>query len=109
MEKIIQFYHEAFPQTGLSDWFYALLGLMLHVIVKLKNVSFKHFKWKVFLGEFLPVWFFCLISIVILVGTLPIVLSNYSGLDSALIGYASSSIFKQMFKSKIGNMNILMD
>ena len=109
MEKIIQFYNEAFPQTSLSDWFYALLGLMLHAIVKLKNISFKDFKWKVFLGEFLPVWLFCLISIVILVGTLPIVLNNYSGLDSALIGYASSSIIKQLFKGKMGNLNILTD
>ncbi len=109
MEKIIEIYNEIFPQTGLSDWFYAFLGLMLHVIVKLKNVSFKHFKWKVFLGEFLPVWHFSLITIVILVGTLPLVMSNYNTLDSALIGYASSSIFKQLFKSKIGNLNILTD
>jgi hypothetical protein len=109
MEKIIEIYNEVFPKTGLSEWFYALLGLLLHVVVKLKNVKFKHFKWRVFLGEFLPVWFFCLFSIVILVGTLPLVMANYSVLDSALIGYASSSVIKQMFKSKMGNLNVLTD
>lgn len=109
MEKLIEIYYEIFPKTGLSDWFYALLGLMLHIVVKLKNVKFKNFRWKIFLGEFMPVWFFCMFSIVILVGTLPLVMTNYNGLDSALIGYASSSIFKQLFKTRIGNLNILTD
>lgn len=107
MEKIIEIYNEVFPHTTIADWFYALLGLLLHVIVKLKNVSFKHFKWRMFLGEFLPVWHFSIITIFILVGTLPQVMENYNVLDSALIGYSSSSIFKQLFKSKTGNLNVL--
>lgn len=108
MEKLIEIYNEIFPKTTLSDWFYAFLGLMLHVVVKLKNVSFKNFKWKIFLGEFLPVWHFSLIAIFILVGTLPQVMTSYNVLDSALIGYASSSIFKQLFKHRtFGNLNIL--
>ena len=107
MKTIIDIYHEIFPHTTIADWFYALLGLLLHVAVKLKNVSFKHFKWKTFLGEFLPVWYFALIAIFILVGGLPQVMSDYNILDSALIGYSSSSILKQLFKSKTEKLNIL--
>ncbi|MDP1800835.1 MAG: hypothetical protein Q8L81_05755 [Bacteroidota bacterium] len=107
MEKLIEIYREVFPHTTMADWFYALLGLLLHATVKLKNVSLKHFKWRTFVGEFLPVWYFSLIAIFILVGGLPEVMSNYNVLDSALIGYSSSSIIKQLFKSKTENLNIL--
>lgn len=107
MEKIIEIYNEIFPHTTMADWFYALLGLILHIGVKLSKVSFRHFKWRIFLGEFIPVWHFAVITIFILVGTLPQVMTNYNILDSALIGYSSSSIFKQLFKSKTGNLNVL--
>ena len=107
MEKLTEMYREVFPNTGLGDWIYAICGLLLHVIVKLKNVSFKHFKWKRFLGEFLPVWFYSLISIAILVGGLPQIMTNYNFVESALIGYSSSSMFKQLLKSKTSNLNIL--
>lgn len=107
MEKLIEIYYEVFPKTTAADWFYALLGLLLHIVVKLKNISFRRFKWKIFLGEFIPVWHFAVISVAILVGTLPLVMDNFNTLDAALIGYSSSSIFKQLFKSKTGNLNIL--
>lgn len=108
MEKLIEIYNEVFPQTKLADWFYALLGLLVHVAVKMKNVRWHEFNLKRFLGEFLPVWFFALMTIVICVGTLPVVMSNYSVLDSALIGYGSSSIFKQLFKGRRGNLNVFV-
>jgi len=107
METLIEIYHQVFPKTTLSDWSYAFLGLLAHVLIKLKNIPWRKFKWKIFLGEFLPVWHFSLLTIFILIGALPQVMSNYSVLDSALIGYASSSIFKQLLKSKTGNLNIL--
>jgi len=108
MEKLTEIYNEAFPHTGMADWFYSLLGLLLHVIIKLKSVPFRQFKWKIFFGEFLPVWQFSALTIFILMGTLPQLMDDYSILDSALIGYASSSIFKEAFKSKTGNLNILL-
>lgn len=107
MKTIIDIYQEIFPHTTMADWFYALLGLLLHAVVKLKNVRFKDFKGKTFFGEFLPVWYFAFIAIFILVGGLPEVMTNYNVLDSALIGYSSSSIIKQLFKSKTEKLNIL--
>jgi len=107
MEKLIEMYRDVFPHTGIGDWFYALCGLLLHVIVKIKHVPFHQFKAKRFFGEFLPVWFYSVIVIVILVGGLPQLMTNYNLLDSALIGYSSSSIFKQLLKSKTSNLNIL--
>ncbi|MGZ4089115.1 MAG: hypothetical protein ACXVNO_00225 [Bacteroidia bacterium] len=107
MEKLIEIYNEVFPKTSVADWFYALLGLFLHIVVKLKNISFKRFKWRVFLGEFIPVWHFSILSVAILVGTLPLVMDHFNTLDAALIGYSSSSIFKQLFKSRTGNLNVL--
>jgi len=107
MEKLNEIYKEIFPHTSMADWFYALMGLLLHAVIKLKNISFKHFKWRIFIGEFLPVWYFSLCSLFILIGGLPQLMSNYNILDSALIGYASSSVFKQLLKSKISNLNIL--
>lgn len=106
MEKLIEIYHDIFPQTGIADWYYAFFGLLFHAVLKLKNVTFERFKWKVFLGQFLPVWFFSLCTIVILLGALPQVLVNYSILDSALIGYSSSSLFKQLLKNRLGNLNV---
>lgn len=108
MEKLIEIYNEVFPHTRMADWFYAFLGLMIHVAVKLKNVHWQEFKLKRFLGEFLPVWFFAIITIVICLGALPQLMSNYNVLDSALIGYGSSSMFKQMFKSRKGNLNVFV-
>ena len=105
MNKVIEMYREVFPHTGLGDWFYAFCGLLLHVIVKIQSVSFHHFKWRRFLEDFLPVWFYSLIAIVILVGVLPQVMPDYNLLDSALIGYSSSSIFKQLLKSKTPNLS----
>ena len=107
MEKLTEMYREVFPHTGLGDWFYALCGLLMHVIVKLKRVSVKHFKWKRFFGEFLPVWFYSCIAIVILVGGLPQIMTSYNVVESGLIGYSASSVFKQLLKTKTSNLNVL--
>lgn len=107
MKTLIEIYHSVFPHTSMADWFYALLGLLLHAFIKVKHLSFKNFKWKIFMGEFLPVWHFSVLTVFILLGALPQVMQNYSVLDSALIGYSSSSLFKQLLKSKTGNLNIL--
>lgn len=106
METIVNGFQQLFPHTDMRDWFFALLGLILHAGMKLKNVRWRDFKWKILLEEFMPVWFFSVVTIVICLGTLPQVLSDYSTLDSALIGYSSSSLFKQLFKSRMSNLSI---
>ena len=104
MEKIIEIYHSLFPYTGPADWFYALVGLMIHVAVKLKNVPLKKFRWRILLQEYVIVWYISVLTIMICLGSLPQVMSNYSTLDSALIGYSSSSFFKQLFKTKLSKI-----
>lgn len=105
MEKFIDIYHSLFPHTGLADWFYAFVGLMVHVAVKLKNVPLKKFRWRVLLQEYVIVWYISLLTIMICLGSLPQVMSNYSILDSALIGYSSSSFFKQLFKTNLSKLS----
>jgi len=106
METIVNSFQHLFPHTDLRDWFFAFLGLILHVGMKLKNVPFKHFKWKIFLNDFCPVWFFSVVTIIICLGTLPQVMTDFSSLDAALIGYSSSSMFKQLFKTRISTLGI---
>lgn len=106
METIRELYHQIFPHTGLADWFYALLGLMIHAIMKLKTVPFKQFQWKIFLEDFIGVWALSVLSIILCLGTLPSVLDGYNQLDSALIGYSSSSMIRQLFKQKLSKLGI---
>jgi hypothetical protein len=106
MNNIASIYQSLFPHTGAADWFFALLGLILHAVIKLKTVPFKQFEWKIFLEDFLIVWIISLITITICLGTLPQVLERYSLLDSALIGYSSSSILRQLFKQKLSKLGI---
>ncbi len=106
MQHIISIYNSIFPHTSLSDWFFAFLGLLLHVVMKLKTVPIAQFKWHILLSNFLWVWIIALITIVICLGTLPTYLDSYSVLDSALIGYSSSSIIRQLFKQKLSKLGI---
>jgi hypothetical protein len=106
METLLNTYQHLFPHTDYRDWFYAFLGLLLHATLKLKNIPFKHFKWKVFLDDFAPAWFFTILTIVICLGTLPQVFMHYSALDSAFIGYSSASIFKQLFKTRMSSLGL---
>lgn len=106
MNTLASIYQSLFPHTGISDWFFALCGLLLHAVIKLKTVPFKQFKWKIFLEDFVAVWIVSLISIVICLGTLPQVLEHYSLLDSALIGYSASSILRQLLKQKLSKLGI---
>lgn len=106
METFVNIYHSLFPHVELRDWFFAFLGLLLHVGMKLKNIPFRHFKWKIFLDEFAPVWFFTVVTIIICLGSLPQVMTDYSTLDSALIGYSSASMFKQLFKTRLSTLGI---
>lgn len=104
--QILDYYTQVFPNTSWADWFYALLGLFVHTLLKLKTVPLKQFRWRIFIEHFIPVWFVALIHIVILVGTLPQVLEHYNQLDSALIGYSASSIFRQLFKTKLSKLGL---
>jgi hypothetical protein len=97
METIRQIYHNLFPSIGIADWIYAIAGMLLHGLIKLKNIPFKTFKLKIFLEDFLVVWLISLLSIFICMGTLPQLFPGYSTLDSALIGYSSSSILRSVF------------
>lgn len=106
METILHYYHSLFPHVELRDWFFALLGVMLHVIVKIKNIPFRHFKLSLFLEEFVPVWFFSLTTVVICMGSLPQILDGFTALDAALIGYSSSSLFKQLLKTRMSRLGI---
>ncbi len=106
MDTIANIYQSVFPNTSLADWFFACLGLLLHAVIKLKTVPIKQFKWSIFLNDFLIVWFIALLTITICLGTLPQVLERYSLLDSALIGYSSSSILRQLFKTKLSKLGI---
>lgn len=106
METFVNAYLSLFPNVEMRDWFFAFLGLLLHVSMKLKNVRLRDFKWKILLEEFAPVWFFSVVTIIICLGTLPQVLSDYSVLDSAFIGYSSSSIFKQLFKTRMSQLHL---
>jgi hypothetical protein len=109
MKTLIEIYHQLFPHTGIADWYFALMGLLVHVLMKAKHIPFHRFKWRIFIGEFIPVWFLCAVTLIILLGILPVVWKNYNLLDSALIGYSSSSIFKQLLKNRrFGNMNVFM-
>lgn len=106
MNTLINIYNSIFPHTGIADWFFAIMGLLLHALMKLKTVPFKQFQWKIYLEDFVIVWFISLLTITICLGTLPQVLDNYSKLDSALIGYSSSSILRQLFKQKLSKLGI---
>ena len=101
METLLHMYRDLFPYTTKEEWFYALLGMLLYIGVKLKNVPFKNFRWKLFWAEFIPVWYFSSLTIIICLGTLPNLLQDFGSLDAALIGYSSSSLFKQLLKSRI--------
>jgi hypothetical protein len=104
MEDAAKIYESLFPHTSFADWFYALLGLVIHALLKLKTVPLKHFKWRIFLDDFISVWAMSIISIVVCLGTLPQVLDSYSLFDSAMIGYASSSIFKTLTKTRLSKL-----
>ena len=106
MNTLSELYKTIFPHTGVSDWFFAFLGLLLHAAMKLKTVPLKQFQWRIFLNNFLIVWIIASITIAICLGTLPTYLDNYSVLDSALIGYSSSSILRQLFKQKLTKLGI---
>ena len=106
METFVNIYHSLFPHVEFRDWFFAFLGVLLHLIVKLKNIPFKHFKWPLFLEEFVPVWFFSFTTVIICMGTLPQVLTEFSSLDAALIGFSSSSLFKQLLKNRLSRIGI---
>jgi hypothetical protein len=106
MQQFSSIYQNLFPHTGISDWFFAFLGLLLHAVMKLKTVPLKQFQWRIFLNDFLIVWTIAFLTIIICLGTLPTYLENYSHLDSALIGYSSSSILRQLFKQKLSNLGI---
>lgn len=106
MNTLASIYQSLFPNTGIADWFFALLGLLLHAVIKLKTVPLKQFKWKIFLEDFVAVWVISLMTITICLGTLPQVLEQYSLLDSALIGYSSSSMLRQFFKQKLSKLGI---
>lgn len=106
MNTLSELYKTIFPHTGVSDWFFAFLGLLLHAAMKLKTVHLKQFQWHIFLNNFIIVWVIASITIAICLGTLPTYLENYSVLDSALIGYSSSSILRQLFKQKLTKLGI---
>jgi hypothetical protein len=92
-----------FPNTTVWEWIYALLGMIFHALIKLKNIPLKKFKWKIFLEDYLIVWFISLVSIFICMGTLPQIFNGFSSLDAALIGYSSSSLLKTIFKTRKTN------
>lgn len=106
MNILASIYQTLFPHTSIADWFFATLGLLLHAVIKLRTVPIKQFKWKIFLNDFLAVWVVSLMTIVICLGTLPQVLEQYSLLDSALIGYSSSSLLRQLLKQKLSKLGI---
>ena len=106
METILKIYDTLFPNTTIEEWFYGLLGMLLYLGVKVKNIPFRRFKWNLFLDEFIPVWFFSAITVIICLGTLPQLLTDFSVVDAALIGYSSSSLFKQLLKSRISKLGL---
>jgi hypothetical protein len=106
METIIKIYHDLFPLVELKDWFFAFMGIIMHLAIKLKNIPFKHFKWSLFFEEFLPVWYFSLATVFICMGILPREMVGFSAFDAALIGYSSSSIFKQLLKSRLSQLGV---
>lgn len=106
MDTLSDIYHSLFPKTGSADWFFAFLGLAFHAVIKLRTVPLKQFKWAIYLEEFIVVWFISLLTITICLGTLPQVMDQYSTLDSALIGYSSSSILRQFFKQKLSKLGL---
>ena len=106
MQHLSSIYQHLFPHTGSSDWFFAFLGLLLHAVMKLKNVPLKQFQWRIFFNNFFMVWAIASLTIAICLGTLPSYLDSYSVLDSALIGYSSSSILRQLFKQKLSKLGI---
>ncbi len=109
MEKIIEIYHSLFPHTTGADWFYCLMGLVLHAYLKVKHLYWTTFKWKKFVTDFLPVWIYAVVCIVLCMGTLPQYLSNYGLLDSALIGYSSGSFFRNVLKQRAEQINVPLD
>jgi len=106
METIIENYKNLFPHTGMADWFYAFLGMCIHALLKLKTIPFKQFKWKLFLDDFLSVWAISIVTIALCLGLLPQILDSYSVFDSAMIGYASSSVFKQLVKTRLSKLGL---
>ena len=106
METLIKIYHDLFPGVELRDWFYALLGIMLHLVIKMKNIAYRRFRFKILLDEFIPVWFFSITTVIICMGVLPQVLTDFSAMDASLIGYSSSSVFKQLLKNRLSRLGL---
>jgi hypothetical protein len=103
MNSLIHLYNSFFPNTQLADWFFALLGLLVHVLVKLRHLKVSTINWKVFFKDYTTVWLISAITVIICLGTLPLVYPSYNTLDSALIGYSSSSLFKQLLKTRFNS------
>lgn len=106
MQKLIEIYHSLFPQITAADWFYCLLGLVLHCWLKVKHISLKDFKAQIFFNDFAPVWVYSIVCIIISMGTLPYYIGSYSHLDSALIGYTCGSFFKQILKQRADALGV---
>ena len=93
-------YSAVFPNTGIADWFLALMGLLLYYLVKLKNVKRENFRWKIWKRENLIPLVISLATIICCLAALPTVFTDYSLLDSLLTGYCSSSLFRTLLKTR---------
>lgn len=109
METIIESLKSMYPKVSIADWFFAFMGLALHAVVKLKTVPFKQFRWKIFLEDFVVVWLTSIMTIAICLGTLPYFFQGYSVLDSALVGYSSSSLLRSLLKQKLSKLGLNED
>lgn len=100
MIQLLNIYHELFPKTGIADWFYAFAGVILHVLLKIKNIPWERFDLRIWLHHNILSVVYSLITIFICLSILPTVYAGYNGFDSVLIGYCSNSLFKQLLKNR---------
>lgn len=100
MNLLMNIYSDLFPHTGIADWFYAFAGVMLHVLLKIKNIPWEKLDWKVWIKHNLLGVIYTAITIVIMLGILPSVFANYNAVYSLFVGYSFNSMFKQLLKTR---------
>ncbi len=109
MEKIMEVYHQLFPHITYADWVFCLLGLALHCLMKIKHINWYDFNILRFVRDFLPVWIYSVVTIILCLGTLPVYLAGYSVFDSALIGYTAGSLFRNLLKQRSDQLKVKSD
>jgi len=95
-----ELYFQLFPNTAPLDWFLALMGFILHHLLKFRHIPIKQFDWDVWKNDNLFSVILSILTILLCLSFIPLVYSDYSALDSLLIGASSTNIIHQIIKRR---------